>query len=143
KTTGAGTQDDPAVVWTADVTRLQQDDPTELADIESICRDEARRLGFRCVVIRSRIHYEMVRHDANGTRTISTIRRDGSRKPEVDPSDAHVTVYLGTSFTHCQISGHIFVVQRNGQWVKMDDPGTQRNLSQLRKLKRPVAAEYW
>ncbi|KAB5533527.1 hypothetical protein GE09DRAFT_1063570 [Coniochaeta sp. 2T2.1] len=61
--------------------------------------------GYPCAVIRAMNHNTVFRTDAYGR----TVKNRLTGKPEVDPADWHITLYLGTSFHNIVLQGHAYV----------------------------------
>ncbi|KAB5513587.1 hypothetical protein GE09DRAFT_1067158 [Coniochaeta sp. 2T2.1] len=98
---GTGTLTDPYIYW------LQNPPFSEerTKACENIARVEAVIRGYPCAVIRAMNHNTVFRTDAHGR----TVKNRLTGKPEVDPADWHITLYLGTSFDNIVLQGHAYV----------------------------------
>lgn len=57
------------------------------------------------------------------------------------PADPHLTIYMGQDFEHCQVQGHIYVVQdRKGVPLKVAQPEDRKIVHDGYK---PVSTELW
>ena len=64
-----------------------------------------------------------------------------TRKTEVKPGDAHMTVYMGADQDHCHVQGHIYLVQgRDGIPTAIAKPGDRKIVQQGYE---PVGVELW
>ncbi|KAJ9150932.1 hypothetical protein NKR19_g5148 [Coniochaeta hoffmannii] len=131
---GSGTDDDPHVYWVGDIKSISK---KRLNACTDIARKESMARGFRCVVVRQANHDTVFRRDEYGQRV--THRLTG--KPESDPADPHITLFLGHSFFDIVLQGHVYVDVDDEQVpVDVMDP-EDRKL--IHDGKEKVAWEYW
>ncbi|KAK3494200.1 uncharacterized protein B0T23DRAFT_427239 [Neurospora hispaniola] len=63
--------------------------------VEKICREEAERIGFKCVIIRSGVHAKTNQYAEDGTVLTEYNARTGTYTNVVADDDPHITVYMG------------------------------------------------
>ncbi|KAK3353922.1 hypothetical protein B0T25DRAFT_569103 [Lasiosphaeria hispida] len=144
RSVGSGTAADPILIWVGkSLSDAEIGNPCKLSFIEKLCRAEAMRTGFKCMVIRSPPHKGKRLRSEDGTQMMVAMN-NGNVNRAHQGSDLHLTVYMGENFSRCQVQGHIFLVQMNENdvfnVVKMARP-------QQRKLLEPgemaSTEEYW
>ncbi|KAG8164166.1 hypothetical protein KVR01_006084 [Diaporthe batatas] len=92
------------VFWTRASGYLRLALPT-VKRCEDILIREAKRLGMKCVVLRSDHHNTATMFDRTG------------RKTGYMPADWHITVYLGDDINHLLLQGHVYTfVGRNTEF---------------------------
>ncbi len=127
---------------------------------EDIAQQEAKHMGFPCIIIRMGVHGSTRVLDKTIRHVEMTARRRGLSNPiklffplckdstrTGAPTtriviDHHITVYLGKDWDHCQVEGHIFV---------SIDPVTGIPKRKLKSIERvhvepshaACGAEYW
>lgn len=63
--------------------------------VEKLCREEAKDIGFTCVVIRSGIHTKTNQYNEDGTDVTEFNAKSDCYQNVVADDDLHITVYMG------------------------------------------------
>lgn len=140
------TLQDSQVIW---ICEFGDSDPKILETINQVVKEEAREMGFPCVIIRKEPHDRQFERTTTGHETTFLHKATETERRPLIKADLHLTVVMGDTLSRAHITGHIYlekVDKTNFGGVftnvrKMTDPGT------MRKYKAPgeegVASEYW
>jgi hypothetical protein len=133
KHSGSGTLSDPDVYWLGHP-RLEK---PQLNACSNIARGEAIQRRLTVVVVRRGHHNTVLRRDATGR----TVTNPNTGRPQVDPSDWHLTILLGNSLEDIVLQGHIYVnVDDNCIPTGVMDP---EDRTVIHPGKQRVPTEYW
>ncbi|KAK3505451.1 hypothetical protein B0T13DRAFT_391664 [Neurospora crassa] len=110
---------------------------------EKILREEANRLGFDAVVIRSGVHNETNQYAADGTLLTYIDPRTGKKRNLTAEDDPHITVYMGYDLDNLVVQGHVYIVwDRKAPYdMRIVKDASDRKIVQ--PWRQPVASEYW
>ncbi|KAK3353838.1 hypothetical protein B0T25DRAFT_518816 [Lasiosphaeria hispida] len=142
---GGCTLDNPSIIWTCGLSESNLANPDVLGPIENICRESARRMLFKCAVIRAKPHSTMLDRAEDGSLTTIVMSSGAPGNMKTKPADWHLTVFFGDDFAHCKIQGHIFLLCPDPSSIfdvyAMDNPAIQRKYPG--KNGERCAEEYW
>ncbi|KAJ4388332.1 hypothetical protein N0V85_007668 [Neurospora sp. IMI 360204] len=140
-----GTEDDPAVYWMENWAGCSSNvSINQVQGTEKLCREEAKALGFMCVVIRSGVRSKTNLDKEDGTILTEFNVKTGHYQNVVADDDPHITVYMGHSLDELAVQGHIYIVWDRKAIFDMrlvKDPLTERKIAVGNRGK--VASEYW
>lgn len=136
------------MIWTCHFGKRGNANPALLADINEVAKQEAREMGFRCVMIRKEPHMTQYERTAEGqpTMTVNEVSKKAERT--IIPADLHITLYMGNGLSRCHVHGHIYL-------DKVDSTDTSLVPTKVTKMKDPasriltppgeeaVTSEYW
>jgi hypothetical protein len=144
---GAQTVADPLVVWTCAFGVRGAANPALLAEINLVAKNEAREMGFRCVIIRKEPHETQYERTAQGQPTMTFNTFTNRPQRTMIDADLHITVFMGNGLKKCHIHGHIYLerdpTDTNAVAIKvkkMSDPAMRRYVP---PGEEPVTSEYW
>ncbi|EAA33511.1 hypothetical protein GE21DRAFT_3862 [Neurospora crassa] len=111
---------------------------------EKLCREEAKDIGFTCVIIRSGIHTKTNQYNEDGTVLTEFNAKSGMYQNVVADDDPHITVYMGFGLDELVVQGHIYIVWDEKALFNMrlvKDPQRERKI--VLEGREKVASEYW
>ncbi|EAA33512.1 hypothetical protein GE21DRAFT_3863 [Neurospora crassa] len=110
---------------------------------EKILREEAHRLGFQVVIVRSGVHNETNQYAEDGTVLTYVDQRTGRTRNLVAEDDPHMTIYLGYDLDHIVVQGHVYIVWDTKASFNMRIVRNASDRKIVQPWRQPVASEYW
>lgn len=107
ETVGGGQLADPAASWLCNIPEAE--DMVAKAAIEDIVQRVAVMVGATHALIRSKVHNFGYDYDENGNRVAMLDESGKFLGWKFIRKDNHLTVAFGTSLTHVNVHGHIYV----------------------------------
>ena len=144
---GVPSANDPEVIWICRFGVQGNTKPEALRKINLIAREEARAMGFPCVIIRKEPHEQQYERTTGGQETTIVNKATGQIRRTVIPADLHLTIAMGNGLSKGQIHGHIYLERDPTDFGavatnvrKIPDPRMRKYVP---PGKEPVASEYW
>lgn len=139
-TRGAGTLQDPKVIWC-----YRPDDELWGTELES-AQTAAKEAGAKCIILRTGMHNKTARRDANNPGQVATVWLNNNTPQQfIEPCDWHVTVFLGDGMDRVYLQGHLFLYDASDEdqaYELVRDPA-DRKYPRSQEARDKLHYEYW